>query len=67
VIRDVFMQDIKGRSISKAGQFICAPSSPCHIGLDNIDMQVVYIFGKQFLCQNAYGKAKNVKPNSCLK
>jgi len=65
-IRNLKLKNIKG-SCKDAGEFTCAPSSPCKdITLEDIDLQPSF-FGHDFTCENAYGNSNNVKPPSCLK
>ncbi len=64
LFKDIKIYNMSGTA-TQAGQFDCLPELPCHgIILENIKITG---YSTGFECENAYGKATNVSPKSCLK
>merc|ERR1712129_607351 len=67
IIDGVYIENVTSSKGQIAGQFLCQDSSPCH----NIDLQNVHISASEsdgnFDCDQAYGKASDSEPKSCLK
>ena len=67
IIDGVYIENVTSTKGQNAGQFLCQDSSPCH----DIELQNVHISASEndgnFDCDQAYGKASDTEPKSCLK